>query len=44
MGTLLARLDGVTVRRGTRTVLRDVSLDLPATAVTALLGPSGAAD
>jgi ABC-type nitrate/sulfonate/bicarbonate transport system ATPase subunit len=42
MGTLLARLNGVTVRRGTRTVLRDVTLDLPATAVTALLGPSGA--
>ncbi|MBK6442450.1 MAG: ATP-binding cassette domain-containing protein [Actinomycetales bacterium] len=42
MGTLLAHLDGVTVRRGTREVLRGIDLDLPTGTVLALLGPSGA--
>ena len=42
MGTLLARLDGVTVRRGSRTVLHDLTLELPQGAVTAIVGPSGA--
>ncbi len=42
MGTLLAHLDGVTVRRGTREVLRGIDLDLPTGTVLAVLGPSGA--
>ena len=42
MGTLLAHLDGVTVRRGTREVLRGIDLGLPTGTVLALLGPSGA--
>jgi branched-chain amino acid transport system ATP-binding protein len=36
------RLDGVSVARGGRTVVREVSLDIPAGEVTALLGPNGA--
>lgn len=35
-------LRGLTVDRGGRTVVQDVSLDVPAGAVTALLGPNGA--
>jgi branched-chain amino acid transport system ATP-binding protein len=35
-------LRGVTVLRGNRTVVRDLSIDIPAGEVTALLGPSGA--
>jgi branched-chain amino acid transport system ATP-binding protein len=35
-------LDGLTVTRGGRTVVRDVSIDIPAGEVTALLGPNGA--
>jgi branched-chain amino acid transport system ATP-binding protein len=36
------RLDGLTVRRGTREVVRDVSLEVPPGEITALLGPNGA--
>jgi branched-chain amino acid transport system ATP-binding protein len=36
------RLRDLTVERGGRAVVRDVSIDLPAGAVTALLGPNGA--
>jgi branched-chain amino acid transport system ATP-binding protein len=36
------RLDKLSVARGGRTVVRDVSLDIPAGEVTALLGPNGA--
>ncbi len=35
-------LRGLTVDRGRRTVVQDVSVDVPAGAVTALLGPNGA--
>lgn len=35
-------LSGLTVERGRRAVVRDVSLDVPAGDVTALLGPNGA--
>ena len=35
------RLDGLSVSRG-RPVVRDVSLEIPASAITALLGPNGA--
>lgn len=35
------RLSHVTQERGGTTILRDVTLDLPHTAVTALIGPSG---
>lgn len=35
-------LRGLTVERGRRTVVRDVSIDIPAAEVTALLGPNGA--
>jgi branched-chain amino acid transport system ATP-binding protein len=36
------RLDKLSVARGGRTVVREVSLDIPAGEVTALLGPNGA--
>ena len=36
------RIDGVSVARGGRTVVRDVSLDITGGEVTALLGPNGA--
>jgi phosphonate transport system ATP-binding protein len=39
-GTMIA-LDGVTVRRGENEVLRSVSLNIPAGAVTAVVGRSG---
>ncbi len=35
-------LDGITVRRGERDVLRDVSLHIPAGRLTVVVGPSGA--
>jgi branched-chain amino acid transport system ATP-binding protein len=35
-------LRGLTVERGRRTVVRDVTIDIPAAHVTALLGPNGA--
>ncbi len=35
-------LDGLTVERGGRAVVRDVSIEIPAGEVTALLGPNGA--
>ena len=35
-------LEGLTVARGARNVVRDVSLEIPAGEVTALLGPNGA--
>ena len=38
----LLGLRGLTVDRGRRTVVQDVSVDVPADAVTALLGPNGA--
>jgi branched-chain amino acid transport system ATP-binding protein len=36
------RVEGVSVHRGGRPVVRDVTLDVPPGAVTALLGPNGA--
>jgi branched-chain amino acid transport system ATP-binding protein len=36
------KLEGVTVNRGGRAVVQDVSLEIPAGEVTALLGPNGA--
>ena len=36
------RLEGLTVARGGRVVVRDVSLEIPAGEVTTLLGPNGA--
>jgi branched-chain amino acid transport system ATP-binding protein len=36
------RIDGLTVARGGRNVVREVSLEIPAGEVTALLGPNGA--
>jgi branched-chain amino acid transport system ATP-binding protein len=38
----LLRLRGLSVQRGGRAVVRDVSIDIPAAEVTALLGPNGA--
>jgi branched-chain amino acid transport system ATP-binding protein len=38
----LLRLDKISVARGGRTVVREVSLDIPSGEVTALLGPNGA--
>jgi branched-chain amino acid transport system ATP-binding protein len=38
----MLRLDGVSVARGGRTVVREVSIDIPPGEVTALLGPNGA--
>jgi ABC-type branched-subunit amino acid transport system ATPase component len=35
-------LSGLTVERGRRTVVREVSIEIPAGEVTALLGPNGA--
>ncbi|WP_280347959.1 ABC transporter ATP-binding protein [Nocardia neocaledoniensis] len=35
------RVDGLTVRRGKRTVLHGLSLDIPQGSITGLLGPSG---
>ena len=40
--TGMLALRGLTVERGRRTVVRDVSIDIPAGEVTALLGPNGA--
>jgi branched-chain amino acid transport system ATP-binding protein len=36
------RVTGLTVQRGSRSVVRDVDLEIPAGEVTALLGPNGA--
>jgi branched-chain amino acid transport system ATP-binding protein len=36
------RVNGLTVQRGSRAVVRDVDLEIPAGEVTALLGPNGA--
>jgi branched-chain amino acid transport system ATP-binding protein len=41
-GNGVLQLRGLTVERGNRAVVRDVSLDIPAADVTALLGPNGA--
>jgi branched-chain amino acid transport system ATP-binding protein len=41
-GNGVLELRGLTVERGRRTVVSDVSLDIPAADVTALLGPNGA--
>jgi len=41
-GNGVLELRGLTVERGRRAVVRDVSLDIPAADVTALLGPNGA--
>jgi branched-chain amino acid transport system ATP-binding protein len=41
-GNGVLELRGLTVQRGNRTVVRDVSLDIPGADVTALLGPNGA--
>src|SRR6266436_4075567 len=38
----LLGLHGLTVERGGRAVVRDVSIEIPAGQVTALLGPNGA--
>jgi branched-chain amino acid transport system ATP-binding protein len=38
----MLRLDGLSVARGGRTVVREVSIDIPPGEVTALLGPNGA--
>jgi len=41
-GNGVLELRGLTVERGNRAVIRDVSLEIPAADVTALLGPNGA--
>jgi branched-chain amino acid transport system ATP-binding protein len=41
-GNEALELRGLTVARGSREVVRDVSLDIPAADITALLGPNGA--
>jgi branched-chain amino acid transport system ATP-binding protein len=41
-GNGVLELRGLTVERGNRAVVRDVSLEIPAADVTALLGPNGA--
>jgi branched-chain amino acid transport system ATP-binding protein len=41
-GNWALELRGLTVERGSRAVVADVSLDIPAADVTALLGPNGA--
>jgi branched-chain amino acid transport system ATP-binding protein len=41
-GGAMLRLHGLRVERGGRTVVRDVSIEIPAAEVTALLGPNGA--
>jgi branched-chain amino acid transport system ATP-binding protein len=38
----MLRVNGLTVHRGSRAVVRDVDLEIPAGEVTALLGPNGA--
>jgi branched-chain amino acid transport system ATP-binding protein len=38
----MLKLDGISVARGGRTVVREVSIDIPPGEVTALLGPNGA--
>ena len=38
----LLRLEDLSVARGGRTVVREVSIDIPSGEVTALLGPNGA--
>jgi branched-chain amino acid transport system ATP-binding protein len=40
--TTALRLEGLSVARGGRTVVRNVSIEIPAGEVTALLGPNGA--
>ncbi len=40
-GTSLVQLSNVRIDRGGRTILRDVSLDVPRGSITAVLGPSG---
>jgi branched-chain amino acid transport system ATP-binding protein len=42
VSTTMLRLDGISVARGGRTVVREVSIDIPPGEVTALLGPNGA--
>ena len=37
----VVRLDGVTYSAGGRTILKDLSLDVPRGSVTAIMGPSG---
>ncbi len=41
-GNAVLELRGLTVERGSRAVVRDVSIDIPAADITALLGPNGA--
>ena len=38
----MLQLDGLSVARGGRIVVREVSIDIPPGEVTALLGPNGA--